>query len=220
MVAENLAQVQKNINESCSKINRDPNEVTLIAVSKTKPVEMLKEAYDAGARVFGENKVQEIVDKYDQMPSDVKWHMIGHLQRNKVKYIVDKVAMIHSVDSLRLAETIEKEAAKKAVIVPILIEVNVAQEESKFGLKPEEVLPLIEQIADFSHIRIKGLMTIAPYVDNAEENREIFRELKKLSVDIAAKNINNVTMSVLSMGMTGDYMVAVQEGQPLREAVS
>ncbi|WP_270652671.1 YggS family pyridoxal phosphate-dependent enzyme [Blautia massiliensis (ex Durand et al. 2017)] len=212
MVAENLAQVQKNINESCTKINRDPNEVTLIAVSKTKPVEMLKEAYDAGARVFGENKVQEIVDKYDQMPSDVKWHMIGHLQRNKVKYIVDKVAMIHSVDSLRLAETIEKEAAKKAVIVPILIEVNVAQEESKFGLKPEEVLPLIEQIADFSHIRIKGLMTIAPYVDNAEENREIFRELKKLSVDIAAKNINNVTMSVLSMGMTGDYMVAVQEG--------
>ena len=175
-------------------------------------MEMLKEAYDAGARVFGENKVQEIVDKYDQMPSDVKWHMIGHLQRNKVKYIVDKVAMIHSVDSLRLAETIEKEAAKKAVIVPILIEVNVAQEESKFGLKPEEVLPLIEQIADFSHIRIKGLMTIAPYVDNAEENREIFRELKKLSVDIAAKNINNVTMSVLSMGMTGDYMVAVQEG--------
>ena len=212
MVAENLAQVQKNINESCNKITRDPNEVTLIAVSKTKPVEMLKEAYDAGARVFGENKVQEIVDKYDQMPSDVKWHMIGHLQRNKVKYIVDKVAMIHSVDSLRLAETIEKEAAKKAVIVPILIEVNVAQEESKFGLKPEEVLPFIEQIADFSHIQINGLMTIAPYVDNAEENREIFRELKKLSVDIAAKNINNVIMSVLSMGMTGDYMVAVQEG--------
>ena len=212
MVAENLVQVQKNIEESCGNVNRDPGEVTLIAVSKTKPVEMLREAYDAGARVFGENKVQEIVDKYDHMPSDVKWHMIGHLQRNKVKYIVDKVAMIHSVDSLRLAETIEKEAAKKAVVVPILIEVNVAQEESKFGLKPEEVLPFIEQIADFSHIQIKGLMTIAPYVDNAEENREIFRELKKLSVDIAAKNINNVTMSVLSMGMTGDYMVAVQEG--------
>ena len=150
--------------------------------------------------------------KYEQMPADVQWHMIGHLQRNKVKYIVDKVAMIHSVDSLRLAETIEKEAEKKNVIVPILIEVNVAQEESKFGLKPEEVLPFIEQIAGFSHIQVKGLMTIAPYVENAEENREIFRELKKLSVDIAAKNINNVTMSVLSMGMTGDYMVAVQEG--------
>ena len=212
MVAENLAQVQKNIEESCRKINTDPGEVMLIAVSKTKPVEMLKEAYDAGARVFGENKVQEIVDKYDQMPSDVKWHMIGHLQRNKVKYIVDKVAMIHSVDSFRLAETIEKEAAKKDVIVPILIEVNVAQEESKFGLKPEEVLPFIEEIAGFSHIQINGLMTIAPYVENAEENRRIFRELKKLSVDIAAKNINNVIMSVLSMGMTGDYMVAVQEG--------
>ena len=152
------------------------------------------------------------MDKYDQMPADVQWHMIGHLQRNKVKYIVDKVAMIHSVDSLRLAETIEKEAEKKDVVVPILIEVNVAQEESKFGLKPEEVLPFIEQIAGFSHIQVKGLMTIAPYVENAEENREIFRELKKLSVDIAAKNINNVTMSVLSMGMTGDYMVAVQEG--------
>ena len=212
MVAENLAQVQKNIEESCGNVNRDPGEVTLIAVSKTKPVEMLREAYDAGARVFGENKVQEIVDKYDHMPSDVKWHKIGHLQRNKVKYIVDKVAMIHSVDSFRLAETIEKEAAKKNVTVPILIEVNVAQEESKYGLKPEEVLPFIEEIADFSHIQIKGLMTIAPYVENAEENREIFRELKKLSVDIAAKNINNVTMSVLSMGMTGDYMVAVQEG--------
>ena len=152
------------------------------------------------------------MDKYDQMPADVQWHMIGHLQRNKVKYIVDKVAMIHSVDSLRLAETIEKEAEKKDVVVPILVEVNVAQEESKFGLKPEEVLPFIEQIAGFSHIQAKGLMTIAPYVENAEENREIFRELKKLSVDIAAKNINNVTMSVLSMGMTGDYMVAVQEG--------
>ena len=212
MVAENLVQVQKNIEESCKKVNREPGEVTLIAVSKTKPVEMLQEAYAAGARVFGENKVQEIVDKYDQMPADVQWHMIGHLQRNKVKYIVDKVAMIHSVDSLRLAETIEKEAEKKNVVVPILIEVNVAQEESKFGLKPEEVLPFIEQIAGFSHIQVKGLMTIAPYVENAEENREIFRELKKLSVDIAAKNINNVTMSVLSMGMTGDYMVAVQEG--------
>ena len=212
MLADNYRQVLNNIQDACQAVGRDPKEVTLVAVSKTKPVEMLQQVYDAGARVFGENKVQEIMDKYDHLPGDIRWQMIGHLQRNKVKYIVDKVAMIHSVDSLRLAETIEKEAAKKAVIVPILIEVNVAQEESKFGLKPEEVLPLIEQISDFSHIQIKGLMTIAPYVDNAEENREIFRELKKLSVDIAAKNINNVTMSVLSMGMTGDYMVAVQEG--------
>lgn len=212
MITENLEQVRKNIQDACRSVGRDPEEVTLIAVSKTKPVELLQEAYQAGARDFGENKVQEIMDKYPQLPSDIRWHMIGHLQRNKVKYIVDKAAMIHSVDSLRLAQTIEQEAAKHDVQVPILLEVNVAEEDSKFGLKMDEVLPLIEAIAEFLHIRVCGLMTIAPYVENAEENRMFFRQLKKLSVDIAAKNINNVSMSVLSMGMTGDYQVAVQEG--------
>ena len=212
MIAENLAQVHKNIEDAARSAGRDPAEITLIDVSKTKPVSMLMEAYDAGERVFGENKVQEIMDKYDQMPQDVSWHMIGHLQRNKVKYIVGKVSMIHSVDSLRLAETIEQEAAKVDTVVPVLLEVNVAEEESKFGLSVEEVIPLAEQIASFSHVRVCGLMTIAPYVTDPEENRPIFRQLKKLSVDIAAKNINNVTMNVLSMGMTGDYAVAVQEG--------
>lgn len=212
MITENQEQVRKNIDEACRMAGRDPKEVTLIAVSKTKPVSMLKEAYDAGARCFGENKVQEIMDKHPQLPEDIQWHMIGHLQRNKVKYIVDKVSMIHSVDSLRLAQTIEQEAAKHNVCVPVLLEVNVAQEESKFGLKMDEVLPLIETIADFPHIKVQGLMTIAPYVENAEDNRDFFRQLKKLSVDIEAKNINNVSMSVLSMGMTGDYQVAVQEG--------
>ena len=212
MLAENLQQVNANIEKACAAVGRAPSEITLVAVSKTKPVSMLQEAYDAGARVFGENKVQEIMDKYDQLPSDIQWHMIGHLQRNKVKYIIDKVAMIHSVDSLRLAQTIEQEAAKKDLVMPILLEVNVAEEDTKFGLKVEEVLPLLEQISSFSHIQVKGLMTIAPFVENPEENREVFRTLKKLSVDIAAKNINNVTMSVLSMGMTGDYQVAVQEG--------
>lgn len=212
MITENLEQIRKNIDEACRMAGRDPKEVTLIAVSKTKPVSMLKEAYDAGARCFGENKVQEIMDKHPQLPEDIQWHMIGHLQRNKVKYIVDKVSMIHSVDSLRLAQTIEQEAAKHNVCVPVLLEVNVAQEESKFGLKMDEVLPLIDTIADFPHIKVQGLMTIAPYVENAEDNRDFFRQLKKLSVDIEAKNINNVSMSVLSMGMTGDYQVAVQEG--------
>ena len=212
MITENLEQVRKNIDEACRMAGRDPKEVTLIAVSKTKPVSMLKEAYDAGARCFGENKVQEIMDKHPQLPEDIQWHMIGHLQRNKVKYIVDKVSMIHSVDSLRLAQTIEQEAAKHNVCVPVLLEVNVAQEESKFGLKMDEVLPLIDTIADFPHIKVQGLMTIAPYVENAEDNRDFFRHLRKLSVDIEAKNINNVSMSVLSMGMTGDYQVAVQEG--------
>ena len=215
MLARNLQQVNTNIERACAAAGRTPNEVTLVAVSKTKPVSMLQEAYDAGARVFGENKVQEIMDKYDQLPSDIQWHMIGHLQRNKVKYIIDKVAMIHSVDSLRLAQTIEQEAAKKNLVMPVLLEVNVAEEDTKFGLKVDEVLPLLEEISSFSHIQVKGLMTIAPFVENPEENRKVFRTLKKLSVDIGAKNINNVTMSVLSMGMTGDYQVAIEEGSTM-----
>ena len=212
MLADNYRQVLNNIQDACQAVGRDPKEVTLVAVSKTKPEEMLQQVYDAGARVFGENKVQEIMDKYDHLPGDIRWQMIGHLQRNKVKYIVDKVDMIHSVDSYRLAQTIETEAAKKNVTVSVLLEVNVAEEESKFGLKMDEVLPLVQQISELPHVQVKGLMTIAPFVSNPEDNREIFRKLKKLSVDIEAKNINNTTMSVLSMGMTGDYMVAVQGG--------
>ena len=212
MLSENLRDVEKKIEGACIRSGRNPKEVTLIAVSKTKPVEMLQEAYDAGAREFGENKVQEITAKYDQLPQDIHWHMIGHLQRNKVKYIVDKVKMIHSVDSLRLAETIDKEAQKKNVVVPVLIEVNVADEDSKFGLSLEEVVSLIEAVSKLPNVRVQGLMTVAPFVENPEENREIFRSLKKLSVDITAKNINNVTMSVLSMGMTNDYEVAIEEG--------
>lgn len=212
MLADNLELVHKNIREACTSAGRSADEVTLIAVSKTKPVELLMEAYDAGERVFGENKVQEIMDKYDRMPSDVKWHMIGHLQRNKVKYIIDKAAMIHSVDSLRLAQTIEQEAAKKDICIPVLVEVNVAEEESKFGFHMNEVIPFLEEVSGFSHLKVMGLMTIAPFVDDPEENRDIFRKLKKLSVDIETKNINNITMSVLSMGMTGDYQVAIEEG--------
>ena len=215
MLAENLQQVNANIEKACAAVSRDPSEVTLVAVSKTKPVSMLQEAYDAGARVFGENKVQEIMDKYDQLPSDIQWHMIGHLQRNKVKYIAGKVALIHSVDSLRLAKTISEEAVKHNCEIPILIEVNVAGEESKFGVSVEETLPLIEEIAKLPAIHVEGLMTIAPYVEDPEENRPVFRKLKELSVDIAAKNINNVRMAILSMGMTGDYEVAVEEGATL-----
>ena len=212
MVTENPNQVRKNIQEACKAVGRDPKEVTLIAVSKTKPVPMLQEAYDAGARVFGENKVQEITDKYPQLPDDIQWHMIGHLQRNKVKYIIGKVDLIHSVDSLRLAEEISKEAVKKETEENILIEVNVAGEESKFGVSVADTEELVRQIAVLPGIHIQGLMTIAPYVENPEQNRPVFRALKKLAVDIKMKNIDNVHMDVLSMGMTGDYEVAVEEG--------
>jgi hypothetical protein len=208
----NLTQVRENICRACKKAGRDPGEVTLIAVSKTMPVTDLKEAYDAGSREFGENKVQEIMDKYPQLPSDIRWHMIGHLQRNKVKYIVDKACLIHSVDSLRLAEEISAQAGKKQVEVDILIEVNIAQEESKYGICREDAIQLAEEIAKLPHIHVQGLMAIAPFVENPEDNRKYFRQIRQLSVDISEKKIDNINMSVLSMGMTGDYMVAVEEG--------
>lgn len=212
MVRENLQTVHQNIIKACEKAGRDPQEVTLISVSKTKPVSMLEEAYAAGSRDFGENKVQEIMDKYPRLPDDIRWHMIGHLQRNKVKYIIDKAALIHSVDSLRLAEEISSQAGKRQLDMDILIEVNIAGEESKFGIPYEDTVSLVEKISVLPHIHIKGLMTIAPFVTNPEDNRKYFRKIRELSVDIKRKNIDNVNMSVLSMGMTGDYMVAIEEG--------
>lgn len=213
MVKEQLAQVEENIQAACRRAGRDRSEVMLIAVSKTKPVELLREAYDAGARNFGENKVQEMTDKMPKLPDDIRWHMIGHLQRNKVKYIVGHTALIHSVDTYRLAEEINIQALKKNLIVPILIEVNIANEASKFGVQAQDTLQLIKEIAStLKSIRIKGLMTIAPYVDSPEDNRGYFRKIKDLSVDIAAQNIDNVSMDILSMGMTGDYTVAIEEG--------
>lgn len=198
--------------EACRVSGRNPEEVSLIAVSKTKPVSMLQEAYDAGCRDFGENKVQEIMDKIDRLPSDIRWHMIGHLQTNKVKYIVGKVFLIHSVDSLHLAEAISKEAVKQNTTVNILIEVNVAKEDTKYGAMAEDTVSLVEKIALLPEICVKGLMTIAPYVENPQENRQYFVKLRQLAVDIKSKNIDNVHMDILSMGMTGDYMVAIEEG--------
>lgn len=212
MLKDRIEEVEERIQEACRRAGRDRSEVTLIAVSKTKPAEVLKEAYDLGIRVFGENKVQELTEKYEVLPKDIRWHMIGHLQTNKVKYIADKVELIHSVDSLKLAETIEKEAAKRNRTIDILVEVNVAEEKSKFGLRVEDVIPFIEKVAGFSHINVCGLMTIAPFVENPEKNRSVFADLRKLSVDITEKNIDNVNVSILSMGMTNDYEVAIEEG--------
>lgn len=212
MLKEQLIEVEERIQAACKRSGRDRKEVTLIAVSKTKPVEVLKEAYDLGVRIFGENKVQELTEKYEQLPSDIHWHMIGHLQTNKVKYIVDKAELIHSVDSLKLAEIIEREAEKKNCIARVLVEVNVAEEESKFGLKTSEVIPFVDKISKYPHINVCGLMTIAPFVENPEKNRPIFADLRKLSVDIRHKNVDNSNVSILSMGMTNDYEVAIEEG--------
>lgn len=213
-LARGLQEAQEKVREAALAAGRDPAQVTLIAVGKTKPAAMIQEAYDLGVRDFGENKVQELTAKYEELPKDIRWHMIGHLQSNKVKYIVDKVALIHSVDSLKLAKVIEKEAAKKDVAhVDILLEVNVSGEESKFGLTPED---LMEQIGDFmslERVRVRGLMTVAPFADDPEESRVHFRRLRQLMVDIQGKNSNNnVDVAQLSMGMTGDFAVAIEEG--------
>ena len=211
-VCENYLAVEEKVKEACRRAGRNRDEVTLIAVSKTKAMSMMEELLPLGVVDFGENKVQELTAKEEALPSGLHWHMIGHLQRNKVKYIVDKAYLIHSVDSLRLAEAVSQEAVKKGVTANILIEVNVAGEDSKFGVAPEETAALAEAISKLPNIAVKGLMTIAPFVENAEENREVFRNLRKLSVDIEEKKFNNVTMAVLSMGMTGDYEVAIEEG--------
>ena len=212
MIKENLIDVQKKISAACLRSGRNEADVTLIAVSKTKPLSMIEEACEAGMREFGENKPQEMRDKAKQLELPVHWHMIGSLQTNKIKYVVGTACMIHSVDSVTLAAAIEKEAAKKELAMDILLEVNIAKEESKHGLSEEELVSAVNEIAKFPHLRIRGLMTVAPYTENAEENRIYFRKMKELLVDINAKNIDNVFMDSLSMGMSSDYEVAIEEG--------
>ena len=212
MLLDNLKDVEERIQAACDRSGRKREDVLLVAVSKTKPVEMIEEVMTAGIVDFGENKPQELRDKYEVLPQNLRFHMIGHLQTNKIKYIIDRVVLIHSIDSIHLAEAVNAEAKKHNRIMPVLVEVNVAQEESKSGFLVEKTENAIREIAKLSNIRVEGLMTIAPFVENAEENRQYFVKLRKLSVDIAAKNIDNVTMHHLSMGMTGDYEVAIEEG--------
>lgn len=212
MIKENLKYIEDEIKKVCEKENIDKNTCTLIAVSKTKPIELIKEAYDYGIRDFGENKVQEILEKYEQLPKDIRWHMIGHLQTNKVKMILDKVEYIHSIDSLKLASVIDKEAKKKGIVVKGFLELNIVGEETKFGFSVEELNSIVEELAVFGNLKIIGLMIVAPFVDIAEKNREIFKKMKKIAVDINAKKIHNVEISELSMGMSGDYLVAIEEG--------
>ena len=212
---ENYLRIKSEMEDILIKSGRSADDALLLAVSKTKPVKMLQDVYDAGCRDFGENKVQEIMDKIDKLPSDIRWHMIGHLQTNKIKYIIDKVYMIHSVDTLHLAEAISKEAVKKNVNVRILLEVNVAGEESKFGGGLEEARVLFEEAGKLPNLTICGLMTIAPYVEDAEDNRQYFAQLRELSVDLFGKKTDNKRGVELSMGMSGDYPVALQEGSTI-----
>lgn len=211
-LADNYNEVLSNVKLACVRSGRNLNDVTLIAVSKTKPIEMLEEIYSTGCRDFGENKVQELVEKYEILPKDIRWHMIGHLQTNKVKYIVDKVYMIHSVDSVKLAKEISKEACKKNVTVKILLEVNIAEEDSKFGVTKDACISFYNEVSILPGIEVCGLMTIAPYVENPENNRQHFVNLAQLNIDIAHQKKDNEYMSLLSMGMTGDYQVAIEEG--------
>ena len=212
MISENIDLIEQRISEACKRAGRNRDSVTLICVTKTKPVDMLREAYEKGQRDFGENKVQEINRKRPELPADIRWHMIGHLQRNKVRQLIGQTCMIHSVDSLRLAETISEEALKAGIVMPVLIEVNMAEEDSKFGVSAAQAETLVREAADLKGIRIEGLMTIAPYTEDPETNRVYFARLKELAVDIGEKCIDNVSMGVLSMGMTGDFEVAIEEG--------
>lgn len=212
MIKENLDIVEKNIQKACDRAKRDRSEVTLIAVSKTKPVSDIREAMDCGITVFGENKVQEIRDKTSEITEPLSWHMIGHLQTNKVKYLPGLVTLIHSVDNKKLAEEIDRQAKKHDIVMDVLLEVNMAHEDTKFGLSPEDTESFVKEISGLENIRIRGLMTIAPYTDDPESNRVYFKGLRKLKDSINEKEILPYKMDVLSMGMTGDYEVAIEEG--------
>jgi pyridoxal phosphate enzyme (YggS family) len=211
-IEENLKQVEQRIREACARSGRRREDVRLIVVSKTKPVSMIEEVIRLGIRDFGENKPQELRDKYDVLPKDLRWHMIGNLQRNKIKYVVGRAAMIHSIGSEELALAVDRECEKKGMVMPCLVEVNMAHEESKGGIAPEEAPAFVRSISVLKHLKIEGLMTVAPYVENPGENRGYFRALRNLAVDIDRENIDNIRMRHLSMGMTGDFEVAVEEG--------
>ncbi len=209
---QKLDEIRIEIDKAAQKSGRKSDDITLIAVSKTYPAKAVEEAISFGCLDFGENKVQELTQKIEEVNKDVKWHQIGHLQTNKVKYIVGKTELIHSVDSYKLAVEIDKQSKKQSCITNILIEVNVAEEESKHGILVGEVIPFIKEVSKLPNIRIKGLMTVAPYVEDPEENRPIFRRLFDLSVDIQKQKFDNVSSEILSMGMSNDYTVAIEEG--------
>lgn len=208
----NVKETYDKIYEAAKKSGRDPSEIRLMAVTKTVAPEKINQAVKAGCDLLGENKVQELLEKYESYDKSAEIHFIGRLQTNKVKYIVDKVSMIESVDSIKLAEEIEKRCAKIDKKMDILLEVNIAGEESKGGFSPDEVVEISEKIKDFSHLNLRGLMTIGRFGAEIEETRQYFEKMRHLLVDIRAKNIDNIYINILSMGMSADYELAVSEG--------
>jgi pyridoxal phosphate enzyme, YggS family len=215
-IKDNIAQVMKRIDDAAKKSGRTISDVTAIAVTKTVEPERILKAVEAGLYNLGENRVQELCEKYDwgrfSSFTSLNWHLIGHLQTNKVKYIIDKVKMIHSLDRIELAEEIQKRAKIAGRIIDVLVQVNIAEEESKFGMKKEMVYDFLKKASKYSNIKVKGLMTIAPLAENPEDVRWVFRELGKLHIDIMRENIDNIDMDYLSMGMSNDFEVAIEEG--------
>ncbi|MBU1291090.1 YggS family pyridoxal phosphate-dependent enzyme [bacterium] len=211
-IKNNLEVINEKIKKAALKANRNPQEIKLVAVTKTATIEQIKEAISAGVKIIGENKVQEAKEKYQILSADIEWHLVGHLQTNKVKYAIEIFDLIHSVDSIKLAKEIDRRSLQFGMITNVLVEVNVSGEETKYGIKSEEVEPFLKEISEFSRIKVRGLMTIAPIAEDKEEVRPYFRKLRELSKEIKSKNIKNVKMDYLSMGMTDDFEVAIEEG--------
>ena len=211
-IKNNLRIIKEKIKKATLKANRYPEEIKLVAVTKTATIEQIEEAISAGVKTIGENKVQEAKEKYHILSTDIEWHLVGHLQTNKVKYAIEIFDCIHSVDSIKLAEEIDKRSLQFGKTTNVLIEVNVSGEETKYGIKPEEVEPFLKETSEFSRIRVRGLMTIAPMAEDKEDVRPYFRKLRELSEEIKSKNLKNVKMDYLSMGMTEDFEVAIEEG--------
>jgi pyridoxal phosphate enzyme (YggS family) len=211
-IENNIRNIRQIIERSKMKSPYGAKEVLLLAVTKTVDPDRINDALDQGITAIGENRVQEILRKFDQVKHPVQWHLIGHLQTNKVKYIIDKVSLIHSLDSISLAEEIEKRAQIAGIRIPVLVQVNVAGEETKYGVEPKKTVDFVREIASFQHLWVKGLMTIGPLVEDAEENRPVFRRLRELRDEIHKMAIDGVDMDYLSMGMTNDYHIAVEEG--------
>ncbi|SKC87321.1 YggS family pyridoxal phosphate-dependent enzyme [Maledivibacter halophilus] len=212
IIEENINNVLENIENACEKINKNPDEINLVAVTKTIEPERINTALKTGIKNIGENKVQEIMEKYDKINYNPHWHLIGHLQTNKVKYIIDKVDLIHSLDSIRLAEEINKRAKKINRIMNVLIQINIADDEAKFGISHNEIDGFIKELSKFENIKVEGLMTIVPYMDNKEKVRPYFRKMKEIFEDLKNCDYENINMKYLSMGMTNDYIVAIEEG--------